>query len=92
MFTRFIGKRSSLFGDGALPEKSRVSTAKKKKSRFDFITGTIGELKKVVWPTRQEALRLTAMVLLVCLAMGIFLGSLDYGLTELVSKVLLGGG
>jgi len=51
----------------------------------------IAELRKVVWPTRQEAIRLTIMVLIVCLIVGIILGTLDYGFTQLVRKVFLGG-
>ena len=36
------------------------------------------ELKKVVWPTRQETIRLTLVVITVSLLVGIFLGGLDY--------------
>lgn len=71
--------------------KGRSPTPKSKKSRFRFVGETIGELKKVVWPTRQEALRLTIMVLAVCLTVGLILGAIDYGFTELLTKVLLGG-
>ena len=35
---------------------------------------TVGELKKVVWPTREEAIRLTAIVL----------GTFDYLFSQLV--------
>jgi preprotein translocase subunit SecE len=38
---------------------------------------TIGELRKVSWPTRQEAISLTKIVLIVIAAMAIFLGFLD---------------
>ena len=50
----------------------------------------VDELKKVVWPTRREAIRLTIMVLAICVAVGIFLGAIDYGFTDLVDKVFLG--
>jgi len=39
---------------------------------------TIGELRKVVWPTREEALRLTWIVLVVITVMAVILGSFDY--------------
>ena len=39
---------------------------------------TIGELRKVTWPTRQEATSLTIVVLIVIAAMSAFLGLLDY--------------
>ena len=77
-----------------MPTKSPVSsTAKpKKKSRFAFIGETISDLKKVVWPSKQETLRLTVLVLIVCVIIGAFLGAIDYGFTQFVSNVLLGGG
>jgi preprotein translocase subunit SecE len=39
---------------------------------------TMGELRKVTWPTRQEATNLTIVVLIVVAAMSAFLGFLDY--------------
>lgn len=47
---------------------------------------TIGELKKVSWPTPQEAINLTKIVLIVMLAMAAFLGMLDYGFSWIVGK------
>ncbi len=44
---------------------------------------TVGELKKVVWPTREEALRLTWIVLVVITIMAIILGSADYLFSQL---------
>ncbi|MBM3183542.1 MAG: preprotein translocase subunit SecE, partial [Chloroflexi bacterium] len=42
--------------------------------------------------TRREAMRLTMMVLFVCVLVGSVLGAIDYGFSELVAKVFLGGG
>jgi len=42
-----------------------------------LVRETIGELRKVSWPTRQEATNLTRIVLIVIFAMSIFLGALD---------------
>ena len=64
----------------------------KKRSRFAFIGDIIGELRKVTWPSRRDTVRLTIMVLLVCIAVGAFLGALDYGFSELVARLILGGG
>jgi preprotein translocase subunit SecE len=63
-----------------------------KKGRFSFVTETIAELRKVTWPTRQEAIRLTIMVLIVCLILGVLLGAVDYGFSRLVKGVFLTGG
>lgn len=70
---------------------SRVKAGQAKKSRFSFVPETIAELRKVAWPTRQEVVRLSAMVLVVCLILGLILGAIDYGFTQLMSKVFLGG-
>ena len=68
----------------------QAATAKRSSSRFRFIGETISELKKVVWLTRREAAYLTAIVLIVALIMGIFLGAMDYGFTRLVDGIFLG--
>ena len=46
------------------------------------------ELKKVVWPTREEATRLTVVVIGVCTAIGLFLGSVDYIFGEMFRLIL----
>ena len=56
-----------------------------------YIGEIISELRKVVWLTRREAAYLTALVLVVSIAAGILLGALDYGFTELIDKVFMGG-
>ena len=65
--------------------------AKKGRKRFRFFRDTISELRKVVWPTRQETIRLTLIVLAVCIVVVIILFAIDYGFTELAKKVFLGG-
>lgn len=66
------------------------SITKRSGSRFKFISETIAELKKVVWLTRQEATYLTALVLIVAITVGIVLGAIDYGFTNLVDKLFIG--
>ena len=75
----------------AKAKKPQVQTGQPKKRRFTFFSDIIGELRKVVWPTRQETIRLTLIVLGLCVVMGVLLGAVDYGFSELVAKVLLGG-
>jgi len=69
--------------------KTRPPVSQPKKSRFRLIGETFGELKKVVWPTRQEAIRLTIIVMAVCIVAGLVLGAIDYGFTELVTNLFL---
>ena len=66
------------------------STTKRSGSRFRFISETIGELKKVVWLTRREAAYLTVLVLIVAIVVGLVLGAIDYGFTNLVDKLFIG--
>ncbi|MBA7520115.1 Protein translocase subunit SecE [subsurface metagenome] len=65
-------------------------TTKRSGSRFRFISETIAELKKVVWLTRREAAYLTVLVLIVAIAVGLVLGAIDYGFTNLVDKLFIG--
>ena len=60
-----------------------------KRRRFRFVGDIIAELKKVVWLTRREATYLTALVMIVAVAAGIFLGALDFGFAELVNRLFL---
>jgi preprotein translocase subunit SecE len=75
-----------------LTKKLQPQIVAKKKSRFAFIGDIIGELRKVSWPSRRDTIRLTIMVIIVCGIIGLFLGALDYGFSELVARVLLGKG
>ena len=48
-----------------------------------FFRETTGELRKVSWPTRQEAHNLTRVVLAVTASTSLFLGFLDFLFTRL---------
>ena len=47
------------------------------------------EIKKVNWPTRQQAIRYTLIVIGVSFALAIFLGGLDFIFTFLLNKFIL---
>lgn len=49
---------------------------------------TIGELRKVSWPTPQDAWRLTKIVLIVMLSMSVLLGLLDWVFSTLITLIL----
>jgi len=49
---------------------------------------TRGELRKVVWPTREEALRLTYVVIAISLIMGAVLGAMDLLLNTLYGMLV----
>jgi preprotein translocase subunit SecE len=54
----------------------------------NFLREVRDELRKVVWPTRDEVIRLTGVVILVSLLVGIFLGGADFILTKLVALLV----
>jgi preprotein translocase subunit SecE len=73
----------------ARADKAVTRSVPAKKSRFHFFVEVVAELRKAHWPTRQEALRLTGLVLAIIIAVGLILGVLDLAFTRLF--LLLGG-
>ncbi len=55
-----------------------------------FFQETIGELRKVSWPTRQEAIRLTEIVIVVIFLMAAVLGGLDWVYSKIFGLILGG--
>ena len=62
--------------------------AKKQNAIQRYLNETTGELRKVSWPTRQEAVQLTIIVLIVMVFMGIFLGGMDLIAGHVLNLVL----
>ena len=54
----------------------------------NFLKEVRDELKKVVWPTRAEVIRLTGVVILVSIFVGILLGTADFILTKLIEVIV----
>ena len=59
---------------------------------WDFVQGSRVELRKVVWPTRQETLQTTLVVFVAILAMGIFFWILDWILGGITAALAGRGG
>ena len=55
----------------------QLISPKKRGSRFKTITDVIGELRKVVWPSRQETVQTSLMVFLLVIILGLILWGLD---------------
>jgi preprotein translocase subunit SecE len=53
-----------------------------------FLKEVRDELKKVVWPTRDEVIRLTGVVIIISVIVGLFLGGTDFILTKLVGLLI----
>jgi preprotein translocase subunit SecE len=58
--------------------KSKARTKRRPNIITRLLRETLAELRKVNWPTRQEATQLTLLVLLVIFVMSSLLGVLDY--------------
>ena len=55
----------------------------------NFLREVRDELKKVVWPTRDEVIRLTGVVIIVSVGVGLFLGGADFILTKLIELLVI---
>ena len=53
-----------------------------------YFRETSAELRKVTWPTRQEARHLTTVVVIVVAVMAIALGLVDYGFSRLIGWLI----
>jgi len=71
-----------------LPSRERIVAQRSLLGRFRFITDAISELRKVTWPSREETKRLTTMVVIISVAMGIFLGLIDEVFSTVIDFIL----
>lgn len=44
-----------------------------------YFTGSVEELRKVVWPTKEQTIQMTIITLIFCLIFALVLGVVDYG-------------
>lgn len=61
-----------------MAKADKKSSRKQQNAISRYFRETSGELRKVTWPTRQEATNLTIVVLIVIAVMSVFLGILDF--------------
>ncbi len=72
-----------------MAEKEEKKQQPKKPNAIQrFWTETIGELRKVSWPTWQEAWSLTRIVLVVLAVMAAVLGLLDFIFSFLIGRLV----
>jgi preprotein translocase subunit SecE len=53
-----------------------------------FLQQTYDELRKVTWPTRNEIVRLTLVVITISVAIGLYIGGIDYLLVGIFGTFL----
>ncbi len=75
---------------GAETKGKDQKTAERRKPNVirRFFNETIGELRKVSWPTRKEAVNLTVVVIGVLIGSAALLGVLDFLFTKLFALIL----
>jgi preprotein translocase subunit SecE len=55
-----------------------------------FALDIISELRKVIWPKREDVVNLTIVIVIVTILIGAALGLIDIGFSWLIDKTLLG--
>jgi len=57
-------------------------------SPITFLIQVKDELWKVTWPTQQEIVRLTLVVLVISAAVGLYIGGLDWVFTTITTSII----
>ena len=55
---------------------------------LSYLKESRAEFNKVIWPTRQETLRLTVLVVIISIVIGAYIAGLDAIFATLVEKFL----
>jgi len=55
---------------------------------IQFIKEVKSELSKVVWPSRNEVVRITLTVIVFSAVVAVFLGLVDYGLSQGLQQII----
>lgn len=82
MATRQTSTPRQLAGSAAVQQRMKV--------RFRMFREIGSELKKVVWPTREETTNLTVIVVVVSVAVGLLLGAADQVFYLVINRLILG--
>lgn len=69
-------------------DRSKSGERKRPNAIQRFFRETTGELRKVSWPSRQEAINLTKVVLIVVFGMSAFLGMMDFLFSQAFGLIL----
>ena len=75
-------------GGNILRKPASPTATAPKRGLFQFFGEVVSELKKVTWPSREEAVRLTLLVIAVSAATGFALGLVDILFTRLLDFVI----
>lgn len=79
----------------ALPRSTTARPHARREARAGFIRmprfagDIISELRKVVWPTREDIFHLTVVVVIITVILGAVLGTMDIGFGWLIDHTIL---
>lgn len=82
-----LPSRANVFARAPQTGAQRRPTPGRANPITQFVRESRTELRKVVWPTRQEATRLTIVVIAVSAGTGLILGGFDFGISQLFNLV-----
>jgi preprotein translocase subunit SecE len=54
----------------------------------EFVQEVLAEFRKVTWPSREELINSTTIVIVVTLVLAFFLGGVDIALSKVVERIL----
>ena len=54
----------------------------------EFVHEVLAEFRKVTWPSRDELINSTSIVIVVTVVLAFFLGVVDISLTKVVERIL----
>ena len=54
----------------------------------EFVREVVAEFRKVAWPSRQELINSTVVVITVTVVVSLFLGAVDVVLARIVERIL----
>lgn len=54
----------------------------------NYFRDTAAEMKHVSWPTQTQALVYTALVVVICAVVAVFLGAFDYVFTTILNHII----
>jgi preprotein translocase subunit SecE len=81
--------RMKLLKEAAMAKAEKTAVERRQPNAIQrYFRETIGELRKVNWPTWQEAKNLTLVVLVVTLTMSAILGFLDFLFSQLFALII----
>ncbi len=83
----FLKKKSEDGSKGAVKSEKKDNAPAKKKKKNGFLSNVRSEMKRVTWPTKQEVLRWSVVVVCALLFFGVCVAVLD---NFIITPVLVG--